>query len=177
MRSAIVLLLFISLAFVSSNEILTEDGVMVLTNDNFKGAIESNEFILVEFYAPWCGHCKRMKPEFVKAAEAMVTMGVNGKLAAVDATKEPKLGKRFEVKGYPTVKYFKNGEFAFDAGAARKEKEIIDFMKDPKEPPPPPPPEAPWSEEESHVVHLNEENFKPFLKKKKHVLVMFYAPW
>ena len=129
------------------------------------------------FYAPWCGHCKRMKPEFVKAAEAMVTMGVNGKLAAVDATKEPKLGKRFEVKGYPTVKYFKNGEFAFDAGAARKEKEIIDFMKDPKEPPPPPPPEAPWSEEDSHVVHLNEENFKPFLKKKKHVLVMFYAPW
>ena len=43
--------------------------------------------------------------------------------------------------------------------------------------PPPPPPEAPWSEEESEVVHLNEESFKPFLKKRKHVLVMFYAPW
>ena len=151
--------------------------VVHLTDDNFDTFIAEESSVLVMFYAPWCGHCKRMKPEFVKAAEAMVTIGVNGKLAAVDATKEPKLGKRFEVKGYPTVKYFKNGEFAFDAGAARKEKEIIDFMKDPKEPPPPPPPEVPWSEEESHVVHLNEENFKPFLKKKKHVLVMFYAPW
>merc|ERR1711944_397988 len=118
------------------------------------------------FYAPWCGHCKRMEPEFVKAAESLITMNIKGKLAAVDATKESKLGKRFEVKGYPTVKYFKKGEFAFDGGNARKEKEIVDFMKDPKEPPPP---EAPWSEEKSDVVHLDEENFKPFLKKRKHV--------
>jgi thioredoxin-like negative regulator of GroEL len=50
-------------------------------------------------------------------------------------------------------------------------------MKDPKEPPPPPPPEKPWSEEPSDVVHLNEENFKSTLKKTKHALVMFYAPW
>lgn len=45
-----------------------------------------------------------------------------------------------------------------------------------QEPPPPPPPEKPWSEVESSVIHLTDENFKPFLKKKKHVLVMFYAP-
>ena len=51
---------------------------------------------------------------------------------------------RFGVKGYPTVKYFKNGELAFDAGHARDEKAIVEFMKDPKEPPPPPPPEKPW---------------------------------
>lgn len=50
-------------------------------------------------------------------------------------------------------------------------------MESPSPPPPPPPPEAPWEDEETHVVHLNEETFKPFLKKKKHVLVMFYAPW
>ena len=75
------------------------------------------------------------------------------------------------------MKYFKDGEFAFDAGHAREEKEIVKFMEDPSEPPPPPPPETPWSEEQSEVIHLNEENFKPVLKKKKHVLVMFYAPW
>ena len=59
----------------------------------------------------------------------------------------------------------------------REEKSILKFMVDPAEPPPPPPPETPWSEEPSDVVHLDEENFKSFLKKKKHVLVMFYAPW
>jgi len=58
----------------------------------------------------------------------------------------------------------------------RDAEKIIDFMKDPKEPPPPPAPEKPWSEETSEVVHLTDETFKPFLKKKKHVLVMFYAP-
>ena len=53
---------------------------------------------------------------------------------------------------------------------------IVKFMKDPKEPPPPPAPEAPWSEVESDVVHLTSESFAPAVKKKKHSLVMFYAP-
>lgn len=53
---------------------------------------------------------------------------------------------------------------------------FLNFVSSPKEPPPPPPPEVPWSEEPSHVVHLTEEDFKPFLKRKKHVLLMFYAP-
>ncbi|KAF4532478.1 hypothetical protein B566_EDAN003054 [Ephemera danica] len=101
---------------------------------------------------------------------------VAGKLAAVDTTKETALGTRFSIKGYPTVKYFKDGAFAFDANV-RDADRIVAFMQEPKEPPPPPPPEAPWHEEKSEVVHLDEENFKPFLKKKKHVLVMFYAPW
>lgn len=94
----------------------------------------------------------------------------------MDATKENALGKRFEVQGYPTVKYFKDGELAFDVGTVREEDSIVDFMKDPKEPPPPPPPEKPWSEEESAVVHFTEETFKPTLRKKKRALVMFYAP-
>ncbi len=118
-----------------------------------------------------------MKPKFTAAAAKMKESNVDGKLAAVDCTKETKIAARFGVKGYPTVKYFKDGQEAFDAGHAREEAAIIDFMKDPKEPPPPPPPEKSWSDEESDVVHLDEESFKPFLKKKKHVLVMFYAPW
>ena len=96
-------------------------------------------------------------------------------MAAVDATKEGSLGSKYGIKGYPTLKYFKDGELAFNANVRDAEK-IIEFMKDPKEPPPPPAPEKPWSEESSDVAHLTDETFKPFLKKKKHVLVMFYAP-
>jgi hypothetical protein len=95
----------------------------------------------------------------------------------VDATKEGELGKRYGVKGYPTIKYFRDGALAFDAGDARDEDSIISFMKDPKEPPPPPPPETDWAEDDnSPVVHLTDENFKTVLKRKKHALVMFYAP-
>lgn len=96
-------------------------------------------------------------------------------LAALDATKDAAVASQFNVRGYPTVKYFVNGEFKFDVNF-REANKIIEFMKDPKEPPPPPPPENPWSEEPSEVVHLIDENYKTFLKKKKHVLVMFYAP-
>lgn len=96
-------------------------------------------------------------------------------LAAVDATKEPNIATHFSVKGYPTVIYFSYGDQKFNVNV-REASKIIEFMKDPKEPPAPPPPEKPWSDEESDVVHLTEENFKPFLKKKKHALVIFYAP-
>ena len=148
-----------------------------MTDDSFDGFMADNPSVLVMFYAPWCGHCKRAKPHFVSASAKMKEQGVKGRLAAVDCTVHQKLSKRFEVKGFPTIKYFKDGQLAFDVGDAREEAVIMKFMKDPREPPPPPPPETPWSEEESEVVHLGVEDFKPYLKKKKHVLVMFYAPW
>lgn len=117
-----------------------------------------------------------MKPEYEKAAVIMKEKKLPGILAAVDATKEHEVGQKFNVKGYPTVKYFSNGEFKFDVNVREADK-IVEFMKNPSEPPPPPPPEQQWQDEETNVMHLDENNFKPFLKKKKHALVMFYAPW
>ena len=78
--------------------------VLPLFPDEFMGSESS---VLVMFYAPWCGHCKRMKPEYVKAAASLKAKGIPGKLAAVDTTKERALGKRFDVKGFPTIVYFK----------------------------------------------------------------------
>lgn len=96
-------------------------------------------------------------------------------LAAVDVTKESSIATRFSIKGYPTVKFFSYGEVKFDVNV-RDAPKIVEYMQNPHEPPPPPPPERPWSEESSEVVHLTEETFKPVLKKKKHVIVIFYAP-
>lgn len=124
---------------------------------------------------PGCGHCKKMKPVYEKAAEAMKADRIPGMLAALDATKEPSIGAQFGVKGYPTFKYFENGVFKFDVNH-RDLEGIVRFMRNPEEPPPPPPPEKEWEDEPSEVHHLTTDTYKTFLKKKKNVIVMFYAP-
>ena len=80
-----------------------ENGVLVFTDENFDTEIANYEHLLVEFYAPWCGHCKALAPEYEKAAKSL-------DLAKVDATKNEALAKRFEVKGFPTLLFFINGE-------------------------------------------------------------------
>ncbi|XP_030376906.1 protein disulfide-isomerase A5 [Scaptodrosophila lebanonensis] len=148
-----------------------------LTADSFEATLKDEPSVLVMFYAPWCGHCKRMKPEYEKAALELKQSRVPGMLAALDATKEQAIAEKYKVKGYPTVKFFAHGVFKFDVNV-REASKIVEFMRDPTEPPPPPPPEKSWEEEEqTEVLFLNDETFATTLKRKKHVLVMFYAPW
>ncbi|EZG66962.1 thioredoxin domain protein [Gregarina niphandrodes] len=59
----------------------------------------------VKFYAPWCGHCRRMETAWNELADAL-TNEVN--VASVDATKNKMLAERFKIAGYPTLIYFKD---------------------------------------------------------------------
>lgn len=86
----------------------TEKDVIVLTDSNFDEIVfGSKDMWLVEFYAPWCGHCKSLAPEWNKAATKLKGQV---KVAKVDATVETSLAQRFGVKGYPTIKIFPAGE-------------------------------------------------------------------
>lgn len=67
MNKAILLLVLLAATAFASEPTLDE-GVYVLTDANFDEFINSRPFVLVEFYAPWCGHCKKLAPEYAKAA-------------------------------------------------------------------------------------------------------------
>jgi len=85
----------------------TDKDVVVLSDDNFdETVLKSKDMWLVEFYAPWCGHCKKLEPEWNQAASELKG---KIKLGKVDATVHNKLGNRFGVKGYPTIKLFAPG--------------------------------------------------------------------
>jgi len=123
-----VLFLVFALAFVAS--VAQASDVVVLTKDNFDEVISSNPFVLVEFFAPWCGHCKKLAPEYEKAAAALKDVAV---LATVDCTVEEELASRFGIQGFPTLKFFKRGE-PIDFQAERNAKAIEGWVKSKTEP-------------------------------------------
>lgn len=117
--------IFAIVAIVARAAIELDGNVLVLDDSNFDDAVSQYSKILVEFYAPWCGHCKSLAPEWAKAAVTLKDSTV--KLAKVDATVATNLAKEYEIKGFPTIKFFKNGKPSEYQGG-RTEKDIVSWV-------------------------------------------------
>nr|KAG5692877.1 hypothetical protein BaRGS_002312 [Batillaria attramentaria] len=102
------------------------DDVVELTPSNFHNkVIQGDELWLVEFYAPWCGHCQALAPEWKKAASAL--KGVV-KVAAVNADEHGGLGSQYGVRGFPTIKFFGDDKFKpLDYQGQRTANAIVDY--------------------------------------------------
>ncbi|KAG6860234.1 hypothetical protein C0995_013840 [Termitomyces sp. Mi166 len=99
--------------------------VLKLTSADFDDTVKNHELILVEFFAPWCGHCKALAPHYEEAATALKEKNIS--LANVDCVDQADLCQAHEVQGYPTLKVYKNGVPA-DYHGPRKADGIISYM-------------------------------------------------
>lgn len=153
----------------NENEVPTEDdSVLVLTSKNFESVLKKEKFILVEFYTPWCGHCKALAPAYAEAAKKLKSADTPVPLAKVDCTVEKDLCNFHQVQGYPTLKWFQEGK-ALDYDGPRDTDGIVNYALERSDPNWKPPPEA--------VLTLTKENFEKVTKKEDMMLVEFYAPW
>ncbi|XP_074998267.1 protein disulfide-isomerase TMX3 isoform X4 [Calonectris borealis] len=81
---------------------------------------------LVDFYAPWCGHCKKLEPVWNEVGIEMKTMGSPVKVGKMDATSFSSIASEFGVRGYPTIKLLK-GDLAYNYRGPRTKDDIIEF--------------------------------------------------
>ncbi|CBH10539.1 thioredoxin, putative [Trypanosoma brucei gambiense DAL972] len=104
---ASLLFLAIGSTVIEAFPFTASSGVVELTPATFNSFLGSHKPVFILFYAPWCGHCKRLHPEwekFAKSVEGIVRVG------AVNADEHQQLGQQFNLRGFPTVKFWGLGE-------------------------------------------------------------------
>ncbi|KAI0058205.1 protein disulfide isomerase [Artomyces pyxidatus] len=148
--------------------------VLELDPDNFDGIVGKGKPGLVEFFAPWCGHCKNLAPVYEQLADAYTHAKDKVIIAKVDADGVGRpLGQKYGVTGYPTLKWFNaNGE-AEPYEGGRDLDALAAFItsktgvKSNIKPPPPP-----------ATLILDSHTFDEVVFNKDHdTLVTFTAPW
>jgi protein disulfide-isomerase A6 len=151
-----------------------KSAVLDLIPSNFDQVVlKSGKPTLVEFFAPWCGHCKNLAPVYEKLAEAFEFANDKVQIAKVDADAEKTLGKRFGVQGFPTLKFFDGkSDTPVDYSGGRDLESLTNFISDKtgvkakrKMAPP------------SSVFYLTDSTFDKTIGSDKNVIVAFTAPW
>lgn len=107
--------------------------VTVLTPSNFRNYLDKDAGKLLEFYAPWCGHCKALAPVYEKVATTFANEDTVI-VANVDADAHKSLGQKFDVSGFPTLKWLgadcHDKDCAEDYNAGREGDDLVKFIND-----------------------------------------------
>ncbi|KAM0948483.1 putative protein disulfide-isomerase [Dioscorea sansibarensis] len=148
------------------------DDVVVLTESNFDSEVGQDRGALVEFYAPWCGHCKKLAPEYEKLGSSF-KKAKSVLIGKVDCDEHKSLCSKYGVSGYPTIQWFPKGSLEPKKyEGPRTAEALAEFINTEGGT------NVKLATIPSNVLILNEENFNQVvLDETKDVLVEFYAPW
>lgn len=153
--------------------VAAKSAVLDLIPDNFdKVVLQSGKPTLVEFFAPWCGHCKKLAPIYEELGQAFAT-SKDVQIAKVDADAEKTLGKRFGIQGFPTLKWFDGkSDKPIDYEGGRDLDSLTKFIAEKTGAKVKRKLELP-----SQVEMLTDTTFKETIGGDKDVFVAFTAPW
>lgn len=118
-----------SLALLCLGQAVLASDVLEYHDSDFENKIRQHDVALAEFYAPWCGHCKKLAPEFEIAATSLKENDPPVALIKVDCTVETATCQKYGVSGYPTLKIFKAGEMSDDYNGPRDADGITKYMR------------------------------------------------
>ncbi|KAK8753003.1 hypothetical protein OTU49_001936, partial [Cherax quadricarinatus] len=124
--------------------------------------LKKEKTFMMMFYAPWCGFCKRLKPDYSSAATELKDTHT---LVAMDVNKPENSAARikYNITGFPTLVYFENGVPKYTYEGENNKAGIVAFMRNPGKAPEKPKEEV-WSDTPSDVAHLTDTTFHEFIK-------------
>ena len=100
--------------------------VVELTKDNFEDTITNNPFVIIDFWAPWCGPCQAMGPVINELAEEFQSQAVVGKLNVDD---HQEVAVRYGIQSIPTLMIFQNGNVVDQAVGTMPKKALAQKLE------------------------------------------------